>query len=401
MNTFSIDRSFKNPWVWGRILLSTQLAALFFSPALANLSEFLLILLFLFFAPVRSDFCKFFGTALGKYYLLFLISLLLGVGVAIVRETVDYGALLSWRKLLLFPFAAVLFRGQEKLKNYFLVSFLIVSILFSLASVAFWISGDLRAIVRNSSTQSVFFAAAIISGFYLAKYTSGTYSRALGWVGLFITLGGLLMVTQGRSGYLSLLIMTVIASVLLSRSKSFSKRLLFGITLAALAGVLMVLSPVTNQRIDQAVNEFKAPLLRGENTSMGQRKIFWVNSLKMIPDFWLFGAGTTGFGKAYEAAVSDQTGPMAMPTNDPHNQFLRIFLEQGILGLLVFLSFLAAAFRTGLASESGKLGVCVLVGWCATSVFSAHFTTFAEGRFIWIWLGVFIGSLAFNVSPRR
>ena len=121
----------------------------------------------------------------------------------------------------------------------------------------------------------------------------------------------------------------------------------------------------------------------------------------MVPEFWLFGTGVTGFGKAYAAQVSDQAGPLAMLTNDPHNQYLRIFLEQGFVGLLIFLALLVTIARTGLKSQSGRLGVCVLIGWCATSLFSAHFTTFAEGRFIWIWLGVFIGSLSFEKSPKE
>jgi hypothetical protein len=36
----------------------------------------------------------------------------------------------------------------------------------------------------------------------------------------------------------------------------------------------------------------------------------------------------------------------------------------------------------------GYLGLSVLAAWCVTSLFSSHFSTFAEGRFIWLWLGV-------------
>jgi O-antigen ligase len=77
-----------------------------------------------------------------------------------------------------------------------------------------------------------------------------------------------------------------------------------------------------------------------------------------------------------------------MPTHDPHNQFLKIAAEHGLLGLAVFLALLAAAFRQrGAPPPYRLLGLGVLAAWCATSLFNSHFSTFAEGRFIWLWLG--------------
>jgi hypothetical protein len=38
------------------------------------------------------------------------------------------------------------------------------------------------------------------------------------------------------------------------------------------------------------------------------------------------------------------------------------------------------------------LGIGVLLAWCATSLFSSHFSTFTEGRFIYIWLGIMLAS---------
>ena len=36
------------------------------------------------------------------------------------------------------------------------------------------------------------------------------------------------------------------------------------------------------------------------------------------------------------------------------------------------------------------LSVGVLLAWCGTSLFSSHFSTFTEGRFIYLWLGVLL-----------
>jgi O-antigen ligase len=77
-----------------------------------------------------------------------------------------------------------------------------------------------------------------------------------------------------------------------------------------------------------------------------------------------------------------------MPSHDPHNQFLKIAAEHGLLGLLIFLALLVSAFRQrGAPPPYRLLGLGVLAAWCASSLFNSHFSTFAEGRFIWLWLG--------------
>jgi hypothetical protein len=59
-----------------------------------------------------------------------------------------------------------------------------------------------------------------------------------------------------------------------------------------------------------------------------------------------------------------------------------------LLGLGVFLALLAVLFRQrGAPPPYRLLALGVLAAWCATSLFNSHFSTFAEGRFIWLWVG--------------
>ena len=60
--------------------------------------------------------------------------------------------------------------------------------------------------------------------------------------------------------------------------------------------------------------------------------------------------------------------------------------------LLIFIAFLASTLLQKVKLFYFHLGLGVLIAWCASSLFSSHFSTFTEGRFIYIWLGIMLAS---------
>jgi len=88
--------------------------------------------------------------------------------------------------------------------------------------------------------------------------------------------------------------------------------------------------------------------------------------------------------------VEGQKGWQGQPVGDPHNQYLRILVEYGLVGLILFLLFIFSFFRQGIKGPFYIMGIGVVLAWCATSMFSAHFTTFIEGRFLMIWCGALL-----------
>ena len=81
----------------------------------------------------------------------------------------------------------------------------------------------------------------------------------------------------------------------------------------------------------------------------------------------------------------------AVPTVDPHSQYLFFLAEQGIFGLLAFLGFIAAALADrGDSTRARIIAVGMLLGWCATSLVSSHFKTFSEGHLLTFFLGAML-----------
>jgi O-antigen ligase len=233
----------------------------------------------------------------------------------------------------------------------------------------------LSSIVNKSKTPGKLQWIEIISAIFLVIY-----------IALF---------TTGRSGYLAMLAVLIFMAMkyikvhqLYSSFKSWF--LLVGVTLFTV--ILLMSSKTSSDRIDLAIVELQqSEKNANENlvTSIGQRVIFWKNTVEMIPKYFILGAGTGAFKAAYTEQVAGKTGLTAAITQDPHNQYLKILIEQGILGLILLIFMIARTLLDkDVENDNFLLGSAVIFIWILTSCFNAHFTTFMEGTFIWGWMGL-------------
>ena len=116
----------------------------------------------------------------------------------------------------------------------------------------------------------------------------------------------------------------------------------------------------------------------------------------MITDSLLLGTGSGSFKFGYVAQVSGERGWRAIVSDDPHQQYLLIWAEQGLIGLLLFCS----AIMCWLASVKDKgttttCAICILTATAVSSFANGHFGTFVEGRLVWIFVPALLSS-----SPR-
>jgi O-antigen ligase len=201
--------------------------------------------------------------------------------------------------------------------------------------------------------------------------------------------------TTGRSGYLAMLVVLIFMSINYIKTHDQKIDIRSWLVMAAVAFsaiFLLISSKTSSDRIEQAVVELQqSEKNASENvvTSIGQRVIFWKNTVEMIPQYFVLGAGTGGFKAAYTKQVANKSGLIAAITQDPHNQYLKILIEQGILGLILFITMIVRSLmQTHSKDENYLLGPAILFIWILTSCFNAHFSTFMEGTFIWGWMGL-------------
>jgi O-antigen ligase len=127
-------------------------------------------------------------------------------------------------------------------------------------------------------------------------------------------------------------------------------------------------------------------------TSGGIRVVMWRNAWQIISEHPVLGVGTGSFKTAYARRVEGTPGWQATLTGDPHNQYLKIWAEQGVFGLLAILAFLVLALMNPGITPYRELGVAVLLAASASSLVNSHFSTFFEGRMSFFWLGALLSA---------
>lgn len=385
-------------------LILLEVAALFFSTTVTVIVEVLIFFLFLGSRKLR---CRVGATlrqpmvfmALALYI---LVSLGVSYSAAPFWESVDMWG--GWRKLLLVPLAASVFT-DFLWKQRLVVLFIGIMVLSALVSFISFLSNigigkfPVGIVVHNHATQGIFFSIALFVCLVLVRFPLSREGIP-GWL-LKVSAGllflNILIVTPGRSGYLALIILTLIFVFIMVRKKL--RGLVMFLALLLILATLLV-SPAAKNRILKGLDEIKTYESSPELTSMGIRVVMWKNTLDVLQRFEhpVLGYGTGAFEAAYKQQVAGQTGWQGKPASDPHNQYLRILVEYGIIGGILFLGFIFSFFMQPMKGFFYIVAVGGVIVWSATSMFSSHFLTFSEGRFLMIWCGAL---LSVSAAPER
>jgi len=151
----------------------------------------------------------------------------------------------------------------------------------------------------------------------------------------------------GRTGQVAFF---VLLGVILFQSfyKRSKKKLILGLVLIPLLFVVIFnFNSTFRNRINTAITEIQNADTK-QITSMGCRMWFYQNTFKLLKTHWLVGTGTGDFPIEYKK-INDACSPNMPATDNPHNHYLLITSQFGIIGLFILLSIfvtqLTMAFR--------------------------------------------------------
>ena len=346
------------------------------------------------------------GTALHHPLVLALLPFAIAVVVAAFYGPASWnnalGAVAGWRRLLLLPLAFAIF-DDEPAKRLVLKTLIVVCLIGAAISILGatilpshgWLA---RGVVyRNYATQGVTFSLAIIvcvaallrPAAFKGDWLLGD-RRMMAAAILALTID-VVFVLESRSGYGAVIVMTA-ALVTFLAPGSWRVKALAGLGVLICVGLLLASSPHVRGRVEQGVREIETVDVTAHETSMGQRDVMWRHAVRMIRDHPIFGVGTGGFQDGYRPYIEGVVGWQGFVTSDPHNQFMKIQGEQGLIGLAGLLFFIVRAFMIPAPAPYRQLAAAALVGWCATSLANSHFSTFAEGRLLFFWLGAMLAN---------
>jgi O-antigen ligase len=158
--------------------------------------------------------------------------------------------------------------------------------------------------------------------------------------------------------------------------------ILLFILVTGIGGAYLVLRQTDLGKYTAKAGELEVLFTQGSSSgSAGKRVDFYRATLAALPNQPLIGTGIGSWSTFYFG--NDQR-------NYPHNLFLEIAFEQGLVGLAAFLTLLTlvgvATYRMIRASRSHFLVLGLLILYCAIiSMFSGDLD---DNRLLWMWIGV-------------
>ena len=166
------------------------------------------------------------------------------------------------------------------------------------------------------------------------------YRQLQGWrfaLSLFfmLTMTVNMFLTGGRAGQVALLFGGLFLAVYHFRRHPW-RLIVASMSLVLLFVGAYQASPLFKQRADLAVHEVLT-YQENANTSVGLRMKFTENSFALLLDSPLLGHGTGSFEKAYER-INQVRSPDVPVTTNPHNYHALVWVQFGLLGLLLYLS---------------------------------------------------------------
>lgn len=280
---------------------------------------------------------------------------------------------------------------------------LVLSYLLWLGLLPKWeiIRGDAAnpVIFKLHITHNLFMAFTAFACAVQARYAATPRRRGI-WVALALLAAfNVLFMVQGRTGHLVLLVLLIYIGIVWLRWKGVAITLAAIAVLAALAYALP--SSSLHQRAVLAYHEFSAAQPDvAATTSVGQRMEFYRNTLEIVRQRPLLGAGTGGFRQAYAEQVRG-TGRVA--THNPHNEYLMVAAQLGLAGLLLLLALFAVQWHAAArlpAMREQMLARGMVLSIMVASAVSSTLIDHAEGWF-YVWMSGLLFAALKSAHPSQ
>lgn len=160
-----------------------------------------------------------------------------------------------------------------------------------------------------------------------------------------------MFITEGRSGQIVFFVLLALLCLQIFRKSILRAVLILAFLLPAIFAVGYHFSSVFHGRVDRAYSEI-CQFQRNPNTSVGLRLLFWQNSWEIIKKSPWLGVGTGDFESAY-AEVNKRQSPLMGATDNPHNQYVLVLCQLGLLGLAGLLAIFGIQIRQAFVGPDG------------------------------------------------
>jgi len=286
-------------------------------------------------------------------------------------------------------------------------AFLAATILILLISFLLW-SGLVQHLPRIKGspaypiafkyhiTHNFFMAIAVLFWFLLAHRSRGLL-KLIYFAGSGLAAFNVFFMIPGRTGQLALAVAGFYVAYSCYRWRGLAAVMIISLIMATITWLTP--DSVMHQRAAVAWQEasvFRAEGVARDDSSIGLRLEFYRNALKMFSHRPLLGTGTGGFESGYAQEVS---GKGMVVAHHPHNAFLLMAAELGVIGLASLLALIAIQWINARRMSNlidKTTARAVLLVFIIGGLVSTTFTDHAESLFF-SW----VSGLLWSSLPRK
>jgi O-antigen ligase len=249
-------------------------------------------------------------------------------------------------------------------------------------------------ILKKHTTHNLLMAFGVLL-FGVLGWKSSSRGAQWGWAtASCLAAGNVLLMVQGRTGYM---VLAGLAMVAFQMYFGWRGMVAAAIALSVTFSAAYQISASFHDRVNlvaTGVAQWSSQVAAED--PVGQRLEFYYHTVQVIRDHPLMGAGTGGFAQAY-AVYAKQAG-VPVPSH-PHNQYLLIMAQVGIVGLCLLLWLFVQQWRStpgAIDAAYGLLARGLVVTIAITCLFQPALNDHTEKLFY----SLFSGLLYSGIDPQ-
>lgn len=264
----------------------------------------------------------------------------------------------EWRMLLPLIFITIV---KKEYIEYYILSFLAAMSLSEICSYLIWfeiIAPFKNATILNptpfmghiSYNPFLAFSTFILLSFLLFKNNYTSKILKLFSILFFLTMSVNVFITGGRAGQIGFFVMISLALILFFKKNLFKALCFIALTIPLVFALAYTTSPLFKQRVHAAIEDI-AIINENPNTSVGLRLTFAKNTFEIIQNNIFLGVGVGDFPDEYEKVNQEKT-PDALLTTNPHNMYLLVLAQTGVIGFITLFSIFLIQIRVSLSRKN-------------------------------------------------
>lgn len=165
-----------------------------------------------------------------------------------------------------------------------------------------------------------------------------------------------------------------------------------GIPIVVIVAATLAMSPGAKSRFGEMASDVTAGT-ETTNVSTASRIDFWSKATEFLKQAPLLGHGTGSIRPLYQSLEATRPSPYGAAVADPHNQFLHIALQVGLIGGAILLAMWLAHVRllTGrdFASDfASVMGLGIFAMTVVGSLFNSHISQVTQGMLYCLGVGL-------------